>query len=118
MTKRIAVAIAALLIMSAMAVAQQATSAQTSKDSAPTSLATSKKLVSLSGRVSDDGKTLVTAVDGVAWMVANPEELADNFGARVVVRGHVDAANHQIEVVSVRVDTVAGARLQDVAFRR
>lgn len=112
MTKRIAVTFAVALMVAMVA------SAQKPKDGAATPPEMSKKTVSLSGRVSTDGKTLVTESDGVVWTFVNPDALAENAGARVVVRGYVNATAHEIEVTSVRIDTVAGARLHDAAFHR
>ena len=97
MIKRIAVAFAAVVLLTTMASAQTPNSSGTS-NSASTSRETSKKTASFSGRVSADGKTLTAEIDGVVWSFVNPDALADNAGARVVVRGYVDATNHKIEV--------------------
>lgn len=117
MKKRLAVALTAIAIV-AMTTAAQQTACGGSKERATKASDTSKKPVSLSGRVSKDGKAFVVAGDGTAWSVENPDALIESLGARVIVRANLDAAKHAMEVIAVRIDTVAAARLQDAAFRR
>jgi hypothetical protein len=117
MKKRIVVAFAVVVALAMTAAAQQAACGG-SKDRAAKASDAPKKPVSLSGHVSKDGKAFVAEGDSTAWSVENPDALAESLGARVIVRANLDIAKHAMEVIAVRIDTVAGARLQDAAFRR
>lgn len=114
MIRRIAVAFAACGLLSMAAAAQQdaGVSGKVRTDSA-----TSKTTAKISGRVSNDGKTFADT-EGVVWSVINSDAVAENLGGHVVLRARLDSGKHEIEVVSVRIDTVAAARLHDAAFRR
>jgi hypothetical protein len=61
----------------------------------------STKAVSLSGKISDDGKTFVDK-DNKSWTVTNPEALKGHEGHEVALKAHVDAAKNEIHVVSVK----------------
>lgn len=62
----------------------------------------SKKTVSLSGKVGDDGKTFVSDKDNKSWKVSNPDALKGHEGHHVRVRAHVDRDKDEIQVVSVK----------------
>ena len=62
----------------------------------------SKKAVSVSGKVSDDGKMFVSDKDNKTWTVSNPEALKGHEGHHVTVKAHVDAAKNEIHVTSVK----------------
>jgi pentapeptide MXKDX repeat protein len=62
----------------------------------------SKKAVSISGKVGDDGKTLMSDKDNKNWKVSNPEALKGHEGHHVTVRAHVDADKDEIHVTSVK----------------
>jgi hypothetical protein len=83
---------------------------------APTAKA---RKVTISGRVSDDGKAIVA--EGRAWAVSNVEKLRDYLGKTVTVKALRNPISNEIEVVSTKLATVpttASARLGDSAFRR
>jgi len=61
----------------------------------------SAKAVSLSGKISADGKMFVDK-DNKSWTVANPEALKGHEGHEVTLKAHVDAAKNEIHVVSVK----------------
>lgn len=108
--KRIA-PLTALLVFALSAFA----SAQTTRAS---SGARGKK-VTLSGKISDDGRAIVAG--GQAWLVSNVERLRGHMGENVKVRGLLDPVTSQIEVLSMRLsrtEVSASARLGDSAFRR
>jgi hypothetical protein len=80
----------------------------------------SKKPASISGKIGSDCKTFTADKDSKIWKVSNPEILTGIEGRHVKVRAHVDAAQSQIQVVSVHAiaEQLTGIRLHDSAFRR
>lgn len=113
MTQQIIAAIGAVLLLAASGAAQQP-----KRESPANSSEISRKLVTISGRVGAAGKTFEIMNDKTQWTVKNPEVLLDNIGDRVRLRALVDAASHEIQVISVGIDLAAAARLHDAAFRR
>lgn len=78
------------------------------------------KAITISGRVSEDGKGLI-AKNGESWSVTNPDALAAHENQQVKVKCQISSANHDIRVLSVR--TVATpvtyhVNPGDSAFRR
>ena len=73
---------------------------QTKPDTAKAEKA-STKAVSLSGKLSDDGKTF-TDKDGKSWTVSNPEALKGHEGHEVTLKAHLDADKNEVRVVSVK----------------
>ncbi len=63
---------------------------------------TTKKAVSVSGKISDDGKMFVSDKDNKNWMISNPEAVKGHEGDHVTVKAHVDAAKNEIRVASVK----------------
>jgi hypothetical protein len=91
------------------------TSAQTTQ---PSSGARTKK-VTVSGKISADGKAIVAG--GRAWVVSNVEKLREHVGEDVTVKGLLDPITSRIEVLSMKLsrnEVSASARLGDSAFRR
>jgi hypothetical protein len=80
----------------------------------------SNKPASISGKVGSDCKTFTADKDSKIWKVNNPEALAGIEGHHVKVKAHVDAAQSQIQIVSVHaiLEEQTGIRLHDAAFRR
>jgi hypothetical protein len=62
----------------------------------------SMKGVTLSGKVSDDGKMLMSDSDHKNWMISNPEAVKGHEGHRVTLSASVDAAKNEVHVTSVR----------------
>ena len=105
MKKLIFVGIA--LMMSLMAIAQETTKQDTVKQdsmtSSPTSTSTlSTNPMSISGKVSDDGKTFVRDNDSKSWTVSNPEALKGHEGHQVTVSANVNADKNEVQVLSVK----------------
>lgn len=78
------------------------------------------KAITISGRISADGKSLI-ATNGESWSVANPDALTGHENQQVKVKCQISSANHDIRVRSLR--TVATpvayhANPGDSAFRR
>jgi hypothetical protein len=111
--KRIVAAFATMLLLAIASPAQQAKQAGSANPSN-----VSKKLATISGQVGPDGKTFATDKDKAVWTVTNPEALLDSLGERVSLRARIDAARHELQVISVGIDLTASARLHDAAFRR
>ncbi len=78
------------------------------------------KSLTVSGKVSSDGRSLFTDLDS-EWAVSNAEALKGHEGSLVTVKCYIDFAGNQIHVVSVRTsptDVKYASRLGDSAFRR
>ena len=63
---------------------------------------TAKKVVSVSGKISDDGKTFMGDKDNKNWMISNPEAVKGHEGHHVTVKAHVDSTKNEIQVTSVK----------------
>ena len=78
------------------------------------------KSVTISGRVSEDGKSLI-AKNGQPWSVVNPDALAGHERQQVKIKCQKDSADRSVRVLSVK--TVAAQikfapNPSDSAFRR
>ena len=62
----------------------------------------SKKAVSVSGKVSDDGKMFVSDKDNKTWTISNPEALKGHEGHHLTVKAQIDAAKDEIHVTTVK----------------
>lgn len=107
MKKLIFVTFGIALLMSLMAIAQETTKQdsvkQDSMTSSPTSTSTlSTNPMSISGKVSDDGKTFVSDNDSKSWTVSNPEALKGHEGHQVTVSANVNADKNEVQVLSVK----------------
>ncbi len=102
MKKLMFVMFAVALMMSMMAVAQDTTKQDSAKQDNMTSAKTSNTAVSISGKVSDDGKTFVSDKDNKSWTVSNPDALKGHEGHQVTVSANVYADKNEINVVSVK----------------
>lgn len=63
----------------------------------------SMKVVGMSGRVSNDGKTFISDKGNHTWTVSNPDALKGHEGYEVKVKGCLDTTNNEIHVISVKV---------------
>jgi hypothetical protein len=98
MRKMMALCLSFALLVSMLAVAQDA-SQQSATSSAAGQMAS--KATSISGKVSDDGKTIVDK-DGKSWTVSNPDALKAHEGHEVTIKGDVDSAKNEVRVKSVK----------------
>jgi len=101
MKKLMFVTFAVALMMSMMAVAQDTTKQDSAKQDNMTSDKMSNTAVSISGKVSDDGKTFVSDKDNKSWTVSNPDALKGHEGHQVTVSANIYADKNEINVVSV-----------------
>jgi hypothetical protein len=90
------------LMMSLMAIAQDTTKQDSTKQDSMTSAPMSTNPMSISGKVSDDGKTFVSGKDSKSWSVSNPEALKGHEGHQVTVKANVNADKNEVEVLSVK----------------
>jgi len=101
MKKLMLICFALALVMSLLAVAQEATKPDEMKQDTMKAEKASAKAVSLTGKISADGKTFVDK-DNKSWTVSNPEALKGHEGHEVKLKVHEDAAKNEIHVVSVK----------------
>jgi hypothetical protein len=100
MKKLLVLAFAFALVTSLTALAQGTyPSEQTKPDTAKAEKAT--KAISLSGKLSDDGKTFVDK-DGKSWTVSNPEAVKGHEGHEVTLKAHTDPIKNEVHVVSAK----------------
>jgi hypothetical protein len=81
---------------------------------------TAPKASTISGKVSQDGKSLI-GKNGEPWLVANPATLAGHEGQQVNVKCQLSSVGHDIRVLSVKTvatQTKYAVNLGDAAFRR
>jgi len=81
---------------------------------------TTRKASTVSGQVSQDGKSLI-GKDGKPWLLENPGALAGHEGQQVKVRCQIPAGGQEIHVLSVKTvatQTKYAVNLGDSAFRR
>ncbi len=90
--RRIALVLLAGFMISVITVAQEAPASH-EKSSA--------KAVTISGTISNDGKTLVSEQDD-AWTVSNTDALKGQEGRQVTVKCRPDPAGHSIHVFFVK----------------
>lgn len=106
----------ALLLTGVAGVAQDQAKTATKVSQTPLS----KPLI-VYGKVSDDGKKLLTDIDS-EWSVSNSEMLRGLEGLRVHLKCYVDTEQNKLRILYVRtVDGTpkyAAARQSDSAFRR
>ena len=101
MKKLMLISFALALVMSLLALAQEATKPGETNQEPTKAEKASAKAVSLSGKVSADGKTFVDK-DNKSWTVSNPDALKGHEGHEVTLKVHEDAAKNGIHVVSVK----------------
>lgn len=101
MKKLTLISFAIVLLASLSAFAQYGNQGSTSQQTSATEQ-TSTKAVTLSGKVSDDGKSFVSDKDNKSWTVSNPEALKGHEGHEVKIKAHEDAAKNELHVTSVK----------------
>jgi hypothetical protein len=107
--------IALVLLLSAAAVAQEAAKTESAKPQGA-----SRKTISITGKMSKDGRVLLRDADSEVWTVSNPEALQGYAGREVVIRCQVVPDKNELRVVSVKPvkGETAYAKWGDSAFRR
>jgi hypothetical protein len=97
MKKLILIPFALVLLMSAVAVAQYGTQ---QPDNSKSSMST--KVVSITGKISDDGKTFVSDKDSKSWTISNPDAVKGHEGHHVTLQAQVDADQTEVHVLSLK----------------
>jgi cytoskeletal protein RodZ len=107
MRKVMVLCFAFVLVLSMVAVAQDAAQPTSAKQDSAQS---SAKADTVSGKVSDDGKS-ITDKDGKSWTVSNPDSLKGHEGHEVTLKGDVDSSKNEVKVDSVKMagDTMTEA---------
>jgi hypothetical protein len=98
MKKLIIISFVAILLMSAVAVAQYGT--QQPDHNSKSSMST--KAVSITGKISDDGKMFVSDKDSKSWTISNPDAVKGHEGHHVILQAQVDAGKNEVHVVSLK----------------
>jgi hypothetical protein len=102
MKKPLVLAFALVLPVLIFAAAQDTMKQDSGTQGAQTQSAkASTKTTSITGKVSNDGKTL-TDDAGKSWTVSNPKKLKGHEGHEVTVKGHTDPAKNEIHITSVK----------------
>jgi hypothetical protein len=102
-----------IMLLAASSNAQDNTARRTPNSAA-------EKPLVVSGRVSDDGRSLTTDIDS-EWTVSNPATLKGYEGRLIQVKCYVNTAGSSIQILSVKRDNrsnYAAAHPSDSAFRR
>jgi len=121
MKRKILLCFAFALLLSLGVFAQDATKASQVHQAPAGSQHFSRKALSFSGTVSDDGKFFLADPDAEVWTVANPDALRSHQGHRVVVQAQTAAESSEIRVLCVKSgegQMQSAARQSDPAFRR
>ena len=121
MKKRMFSILALGVLLSLCALAQDAAKPANLRPEAARPQHFSKKAISFSGVVSDDGKFFVADQDSVVWSVTNPETLQLHHGHRVALKAQTTAETNEIRVLCVKpgeAELRSIARAGDSAFRR
>jgi len=62
----------------------------------------SAKAASITGKISDDGKTFVSDKDGKSLTISSPDAVKGHEGHHVALKGHVSADKTSVDVVSLK----------------
>jgi hypothetical protein len=91
-----------LLITTVLALFSMSVAQDTTKSTPGTMKSDSMKAMSLTGKISDDGKTFTSDKDGKSWTIANPDAVKGHEGHHVMLKASVDAAKGEVEVKSLK----------------
>jgi hypothetical protein len=116
MTRPMAIPLALVLLMASSALAQEQGKPDTNQAHRQT-WAASTKALTVSGKVSDDGRRFITDID-TEWAINNAEALKGREGRLVTIKCYVDSDKNRIQVLSVKTDAQYTAMHSDSAFRR
>jgi len=96
MKKLMAILFAVTLLTSLSLVAQDTMKQDSMKSNAST------KAASITGKISEDGKSFVSDKDGKSWTISNPDAVKGHEGHHVTLKAHVSADKNQVDVVSLK----------------
>src|ERR1700719_284953 len=87
----------ALSLLTALGLAAQDTTNQDNMKAG-----TSMKAASITGKISDDGKSFVSDKDGKTWTISNPDAVKGHEGHHVTLKAQADAGKGEVKVVSLK----------------
>lgn len=96
--KKMLTMIFALFLLASFSLAAQDTTSQDNMKAGTSSM----KAASITGKISDDGKSFVSDKDGKSWTISNPDAVKGHEGHHVTLKAHVSADTSQVEVVSLK----------------
>jgi len=117
MTRPIATSMVIVALMVGVALAQEQGKPNSPSQDHRQSWAASTKALTVSGKVSDDGKRFITDID-TEWAINNADALKGREGRLVTIKCYVDPDKNRIQVLSVKTDAQYTAMHGDSAFRR
>jgi hypothetical protein len=97
MKKLMVVSLALALLTTGVALGQYGAQQPDNGKSAP-----SKKAVSVTGKISEDGKMFVNDQDSKSWTIANPDAVKGHEGHHVTLKAQVDADKNEVHVLSLK----------------
>jgi hypothetical protein len=95
--KKVLTIVFALSLLTAFSLMAQDTMKQDNMKSG-----TSMKAASVTGKISEDGKSFVSDKDGKSWTISNPDAVKGHEGHHVTLKAHVSADKNEVEVVSLK----------------
>jgi len=117
MTRLMAISVAAVVLTSSLALAQELAKSGGSGRDHPLTWTASTKALSVSGKVSDDGTRFITDID-TEWAINNAAAVKGYEGRLVTIKCYVDSDKNRIQVLSLKRDAQYAAKYSDSAFRR
>ena len=102
MKKLMVVTFAVAVIMSLIAIAQDTTKQDSAKQDSVASAKMSTSALTITGKVSEDGKTFVNDKDSKSWTVSNPDLLKGHEGHQVSVTANVNADKNEVTILTVK----------------
>jgi len=88
---------ALVLLTSAAALAQDSMKQDSMKSDS-----SMKATTSVTGKISDDGKSFVSDKDSKTWTISNPDAVKGNEGHHVTLKAQADADKGEVKVVSLK----------------
>jgi hypothetical protein len=117
MTKRIAIPLVIVVLASSLALTQEHGKPDGSNQDHPQTWTASTKALTVSGKISEDGKRFITDID-TEWAINNPNALKGHEGRLITIKCYVDSDKNSIQVLSVKEHAQYSAMCRDSAFRR
>jgi hypothetical protein len=117
MTRPMAIPLAVIVLTSSLALAQDHGTPDGTNQEPHQTWTASTKALTVSGKVSDDGKRFVTDID-TEWTVNNPDAVKGREGRVVTIKCYVDSDKDRIQVLSIKTNPQYTAMHSDSAFRR
>ena len=117
MTRPMAISVAIVVLTSCFVLAQEHDKPYSADQVHSQTWTASTKALTVSGKVSDDGKHFITDID-TEWAINNPDAVRGREGRVVTIKCYVDSNKNKIQVLSVRADAQYSAIYRDSAFRR